>query len=222
MSALTKINKLILKMHLKCFIIVVLMTFQKQGFCESDTIKPAKYKKASPVKIVKDYESTYNANWKELSISIGGTVIGGLILAIIIFLYDEKINPKINVSGRWKVNITISSSDHNPLINLSLEYELHLLQKGYEIIGSGEKIRETSNQKVLNYIGANRVRIDVVGYLERNVLKKSKLFLSTIEHGMQRESSLSYDLIFNSKNEITGIFFSTAGNSSGNASFSRI
>ena len=96
------------------------------------------------------------------------------------------------------------------------EYKIHLLQKGKEIIGTGEKIKDIlPNGNEEEYIANKRVKISLNGYYERNYLRKSKVYLNISEFGLKRESSASYFLTVKSNKRLEGNFTGTAADSSG-------
>jgi len=57
-----------------------------------------------------------------------------------------------------------------------IEYKLQLLQKGYEIVGFGEKIKDIyPDGKEYEFEPQKRTRLEVNGYFERKYLGKSFL-----------------------------------------------
>jgi hypothetical protein len=152
----------------------------------------------------------------DLIISIVGTVIGGLLLTIILFFVNEYVFPKINLTGEWETTVMITKSSHNPFINLTMDYKIHLIQKGYELIGSGEKIKEIlPNGEVTEFLREKRVLIDVEGFYERKYFKKSKIYFNICEEGRKRETRSTYFLVLKKHNCLVGTFISTAADASG-------
>ena len=146
-----------------------------------------------------------------------GTIIGGLLLTIILFLFNEVIFPKKNIIGEWKVLITILESTHEPFKDLQIEYIFHFLQKNNDIVGLGEKIKDMRpNEKPFEFVRSKRVRQEIEGYMERKFLTKPHVYLLIKEMGRVRISTTSYNLVFNKKSNImTGVFESTAGDTKG-------
>jgi hypothetical protein len=152
----------------------------------------------------------------ELLINIIGTVIGGIILAIVLFLFNERFKPMHNLSGEWQITTTTENTPHRTFQNMILDYKFHLLQKGHEIIGSGEKIKEkTSDGKSLEYPREDRIPLKISGYYERNFLKASKVYLNIVEDGQKRKSRTTYILTVKSKTILGGNFISTAADATG-------
>ena len=70
------------------------------------------------------------------------TIISGLILTFILFFINEVGFPKKNLSGEQEAKLNIVKTSYDNYKNLKLVYKIHLIQKGYELSGSGEKIKE--------------------------------------------------------------------------------
>lgn len=159
----------------------------------------------------------------ELLINVLGTIIGGLLLATILFFFNEHVFPIHNMTGEWNVNTLTIETLYNPYKNMNLYYKFHLLQKGQEIIGSGEKIKEKlSEGKTQEYEREKRVLSNVNGHYERNIFGKSKVYLNIIEDGQLRQTRTTYILIVNDKKSLSGTFTSTTSDSSGIANFKKL
>lgn len=157
-----------------------------------------------------------NNNMSELSINIIGTIIGGLLFTLILFLLNEYIFRKNNLTGEWETAIQIDKTSYNPFKNLKIEYKLHLLQKEYELVGSGEKINETKPSGVKTiYLRKNRITNTIDGYYERKYLGKSTVYLNLNEKGRTRDTRATFILTFKDKNTLEGTFISTAADASG-------
>jgi hypothetical protein len=152
----------------------------------------------------------------ELLINVLGTIIGGLILTFLLFILNEFIFKKTNLSGDWTATINILSTTYKPYENLKIEYQFHLLQKGYEISGSGEKIKDIRQDGTETvFEREKRVVVNVAGYYERKYLGKSKLFLNITEEGRKRESRASHILIIRRNRQLKGTFSWTAADAKG-------
>lgn len=152
------------------------------------------------------------------------SLIGGLLFALIIFWINEYFFKVKNVSGEWTTLIKIKQTNNTPFINLGIEYKIHLLQLGDQISGRGEKIRDINPDGTNFHVYPNikKVNIEITGYIERNYLKKSKLYLLIKENGTRRTTSASYNLTLNDKNRLSGFFESTAAESRGETFWTRI
>jgi len=152
----------------------------------------------------------------ELLIDIIGTIVGGLFLTLILFLLNEFVFPKKNLTGEWKTTIKIENTTYIPFKNLIIEYKIHLIQKGYELSGSGEKIKDIKpDGSGTVFLREKRVNIEIDGYFERRFLGKSKVYLNINEYGRKRETRATYILTFNGKNNLKGTFISTAADAGG-------
>lgn len=155
----------------------------------------------------------------EIIINIIGTIFGGLLLTLILFLLNEYAFPKINLTGEWKTIITIEETTYSPFKELKVEYAMHLIQKGYELSGSGEKIKDIKpDGSETVFIREKRILIDIEGYSERKFFGKSIVYLNINEEGRKRDTRATYILEFNHNNILSGVFKSTAGDASGKIS----
>jgi hypothetical protein len=152
----------------------------------------------------------------EILINILGTVIGGLFLTLILFILNDFVFPKRNLTGEWTSTIKINKTSYKPFEDLSIEYKIHIIQKEYYLTGSGEKIKDIHDDGTETvFVREKRVLIDVDGYYERKYLAKHKVYLNINEEGRKRETRATYFLVFCGPNELQGTFISTAGDASG-------
>jgi hypothetical protein len=160
---------------------------------------------------------------EEILTNIIGTVLGGIIFTIILFLTKEHILPKKNITGEWKSITLVQNSNHQNFKNLSIEFKIHLLQRGEEIIGSGEKIKDSySDGTFKEYDAKERPTLEIIGYYEKQYLKKSRVYLNIVEKGSIRESRTTYKLIVKSAKKLEGTFQSTVSNSIGSISMEKV
>ncbi len=159
---------------------------------------------------------TDNSFWRELNINILGATIGALLFTVILFFLNEYIFRKKNLTGEWKTITLIEKTSLKRYENLKIEYKIHLLQKGYELTGSGEKIKDIKpDGSETVFFTENRVNVDVEGYYERNFLGKSKVYLNIFEEGRKRDTRATYILTITDDKNLAGTFISTAANASG-------
>jgi len=152
----------------------------------------------------------------ELLNNIIGTIIGGLLFTLILFLLNEFIFPKNNLTGEWKTAIKIEKTSYIPFKDLTIEYKIHLIQKGYELNGSGEKIKDIKpDGKETVFLRENRINISIDGYFERKYIGKSIIYLNINEEGRNRKTRATYILTIKDKNYLVGTFISTAADASG-------
>lgn len=150
------------------------------------------------------------------------TLISGLLLTLILFLLNEYIFSKKNLTGEWKTTLKIKKTSFKPFENLTVEYKIHLIQKGNELSGSGEKIKDIKpDGKETVFLREDRTIIDVDGYFERKYFRRSKVFLNISEEGRNRETRATYFLTLKHSNNLEGTFISTAADASGVIKFNR-
>lgn len=160
--------------------------------------------------------------WCDILVNIIGTIIGGLMLAAILFLISEHIFTLHNLTGEWLVKTVTKTTAYNPYQDLEVNFKFHLLQKGQEIIGSGEKVSETSpTREAHKYPPDKRILSNINGYYQRNIFGTDKVFLNIIEEGRIRQSRSTYILIVKNKNLLLGTFTSTAADCIGQITLMR-
>lgn len=152
----------------------------------------------------------------DLLINVLGTIIGGLLFTFLLFLLNEYVFIKKNLTGEWKVIVKIEKSTELKYENLKIEFKFHLIQKGNEISGSGEKIKDVlvDGSQVL-FTPDKRVNVEIDGFFERKFFGKSKIYLNIKEEGRIRKSRTTYSLKLTEKNKIEGVFISSSADSSG-------
>lgn len=152
----------------------------------------------------------------DLIVNVLGTIIGGLLFTLILFLLNEYVFPKNNLTGEWKTIIKIEKTSYNPFNDLTVEYKIHLIQKGYDLSGSGEKIKDIkADLSETVFIREKRVNIDLDGFFERKYFGKSKVYLNIEERGRKRNTRATYTLTLKDHNTLEGTFISTAADACG-------
>lgn len=180
---------------------------------------PRDYKDSSSNNLEKSW------SWFDVLQGTAANLFGGILFALVIFLIKEYLFRNKNVSGEWKMINKTTQTAYHPYKNLCVEYKVHLMQQGNQILGRAEKTKEIDNEgQTLEYQPENRIEIEIRGYYEKNYLKKSKLYLLGREHGKKRDSSTSFNLklpiLTNSL--MDGNFTSTAADSKGSSNWSKI
>ena len=158
---------------------------------------------------------------KDIATETIGTLLGGIILSLIFFIFSDFVHKPPNISGQWYfVNNTIDTS-YSKFKNLNVYYKVMLIQQDSKISGYGEKIQDELNGKTIEYAGKNKIPIKISGYLKHNFISKDTLMLNISEEGSIRKSSTFIDLIRFSDDEMQGEFASTIADSSGSVLFRR-
>jgi len=149
------------------------------------------------------------------------TVIGGLVLALLFFLAKERIFPLPNVTGRWYFQLQTEHTIYNPYAGMVLEYVAMLWLEGNIVRGTVEKTEENSSTGKRSFVGKNRTRGIVRGYLQKNYLKYDRLYLHVVEEGHGRESTNLYDIIVGPHGIMTGSFQSMVADQTGAVTWQR-
>lgn len=153
--------------------------------------------------------------------SFFATVLGGSALALLFFWLKEKIFPLPAVTGRWYFEIRTVNTTYIPYKGMALRYVGMLWREGKCIKGTVEKIYENSSTGERNYVGANRTRGVVDGFVEKNYFSKDRVVLHVVEDGHGRESTNFYNLTVISKDNMIGDFSSMVANQDGDAVWQR-
>ncbi|MDN3447782.1 hypothetical protein QL886_09050 [Psychrobacter sp. APC 3281] len=143
------------------------------------------------------------------------TIVGGISLTCLFFVTKEKIFPIPDITGRWYIEVTTINSAYRPYDNMVLRYVIMIWREGNILKGSAEKIYENSLNGEQEYVGIHRTRALLEGYFEKNYLSRDKVCLHAVEKGHGRESTNFYELIVNSKLEMTGKFQSMVADQDG-------
>ncbi|MBQ4857040.1 hypothetical protein [Pseudoalteromonas sp. MMG007] len=148
------------------------------------------------------------------------TVTGGAILTFIFFLLREKCFPIPNISGVWYVENTTESSAYNPYKGMTLDYIIMFWCEGCKVSGTAEKVHEDSVNINKDFIGKDRKRSNVNGYIQKNYFSKDKVTLHLVEDGFGRVSTYSYELIVTRKGMV-GTFSSMVADQKGKSTWTR-
>ena len=109
-----------------------------------------------------------------LVIGAASTIAGGLLLALFLFLIKEKLCPLPNIVGRWHFEMQTANTSYKPYQNMLLSYVAMLWREGPVVHGTVEKVHEKSAAGEREYVGKNRTRGKVRGYIDKNYLGKDR------------------------------------------------
>lgn len=149
------------------------------------------------------------------------TMIGGVLLAVLFFWSREKVFPLPNLTGRWYFEMRTRQSDYHPYDNMILRYVAILWREGARIEGTVEKYYEISSTGEREYVGQNRTRGRIEGYIEKNYFGKDRVYLHMIEEGHGRQSTNFYEMVVESPLNMAGEFTSMVANQKGDARWQR-
>lgn len=156
-----------------------------------------------------------------LSLDVIATVIGGALLALLAMVFNDKVFCLPELSGPWDVEIVTTRTAYRPFEGMRLGYRMIIWREGAQIRGSGEKIREDAKAGVREYVGEQRTRVEIRGYITRKYLNRSEVAIHAIEHGARRESTTIFLLKMSHADLMRGSFISTAADSAGTAEWRR-
>lgn len=152
---------------------------------------------------------------------VAATLLGGVGLTLLFFVAREKLFPVPDVTGRWYMEIVTVNTAYKPYEGMVLRYVLMIWREGNVLKGSAEKIYENSSTGEREFVGKNRTRAVIDGYIEKNYLGRDRVYLHSLEQGHGRESTNFYDLLVKSESELIGAFNSMVANQDGRASCQR-
>jgi hypothetical protein len=154
-------------------------------------------------------------NFDSFFADIIATLVGGISLTFLFFVAREKLFPVPEVTGRWYMEMVTVNTAYKPYDDMILRYVIMIWREGNTLKGSAEKIYENSSTGKRDFVGQNRTRAIVEGYIEKNYLGKDRIYLHSIEDGHGRESTNFYDLLVTAESEMIGAFNSMVANQDG-------
>lgn len=110
--------------------------------------------------------------------------------------------------------ITVNTA-YKPYEGMILRYVIMIWREGHSLRGTAEKIYENSSTGEREFVGKNRTRAIIEGYIEKNYLGRDRVYLHSVEDGHGRESTNFYDLLVKSESEMIGAFNSMVANQDG-------
>ena len=154
-------------------------------------------------------------------LNITSTVLGGLVLTGLFFFAREKWFALPSISGKWNFRSSTAKTSYNPYKDMELSHVAMLWCEGPRIKGTVEKVYEKSSTGEREYIGKNRTRGQVEGFIEKRYFSKDEVSLHITEDGHSRESSHFQKLVIETNDHMIGEFASTAADSGGEITWQR-
>ena len=158
---------------------------------------------------------------KTVAINLISAVMAGLVLALLFFLTKERIFPLPEIVGRWHFEMHTENTAYGRYQGMRLRYVAMLWREGNVVHGTVEKIHERSSAGKIEYVGPDRTRGEVSGYIEKNYLGRDRLFLHIVEGGTTRDSTCFHELTLTSRHCMDGRFESTIADQGGSVSWQR-
>lgn len=160
-------------------------------------------------------------NLSEFVSSLISTIVGGAVLAFMFFFAKEKCFPLPKLTGRWYFEQNTDDTAYKPFEEMVLRYVAILVQDRGKIEGTAEKIYERSSTGEREYVGKNRTRAKIGGYIEKKYLGRDRIYLHVVEEGHGRESTTFYELTMSGSKSMRGDFSSMVAQSSGKVRWQR-
>ena len=157
--------------------------------------------------------------------NFAGTVSGGVALSILFFWLKEWLFSLPQITGIWEVQLITAKTAYRPYDGLQLWYRITLIQTGTTFTGVGELHREHSAQQVLEYRKSGRRPVEIQGMIEKRFTKADLIHVLWSEEGVDRKFSNVFVLNVSGSKKCGGLwgkYASTAANSSGHSSWSRL
>jgi hypothetical protein len=155
------------------------------------------------------------------------TVVGGIILAFLFFLFREYIFPLPKLSDTWYVRTKTEKTSYGKYLDLQLDFIVMLWVEGNIIHGTCEKIAEKSTEDEKEYTGKNRKSGVINGSINKQYLKRDNITLHVVIDDFGRKSTYLFKIkkdfnFFRCSNVIfTGTFSSMVANQKGITTWSR-
>lgn len=149
------------------------------------------------------------------------TVVGGVLLALLFFWAKERLFPVPRITGRWYFEMHTETTAYRPYAGMVLRYMAMLWREGHRVEGTVEKIYENSSTGERSFVGKNRTRGVVHGYIEKNYLGSDRLFLHVVEEGHGRESTTCHNVSVRADGRLLGRFQSMVADQDGTTKWQR-
>lgn len=159
---------------------------------------------------------------KEIARNIIASVISAIIIALMLFVWNDYFFKKDNLAGYWSVKYITDETTHDNFLDLEENYDFLFTQSGDALDGTGEKISEMSSLGFVEYDTAKRTQVTILGTVKYKFFSNSEIDISHFEKGRRRPSSRILKLKVMSNNRIEGTFISTVAQSSGRVELTRI
>lgn len=163
--------------------------------------------------------------WPGFYANLASTILGGILLTVIFFLFKEKFFSLPVVAGVWECETIINETGYNPYRGMKVWYKITLLQSGTSVVGMGEKDREVAAKGAYEYSGAQRRTTDISGSITKRFFGSDEIVIFWREDGQKRETATFFRLRVSGckrKGGLRGTFYTTAAQSRGEAFWKRI
>ena len=151
------------------------------------------------------------------------TIIGSMLVGSFFMLFSDYIFKPSNLHGQWELTLYPEKADAHMNRCIDLTYNVLIMQKGVNIIASGEKSEDnpsSNSQCQPNSIQAQfykpgkRKKIKITGFIETNYMSDDVLTLSYYEGKKDKERFTIANLTIKEKT-IEGEYLSLISNAKG-------
>jgi hypothetical protein len=155
---------------------------------------------------------------------LASTVIGGIVLTLLFFVFKEQCFCPPALSGVWECQLIVEKTANNPFRGMQVWYRVSFLQDGHSFFGEGEKDREVSMKGSARHTGKSRIHIQVRGIVEKRLTGPDSIRVQWKENG-DRVSSTTLELRLSGDKKtgsLVGTYYTTAGECRGKSYWHRI
>ncbi|GAA4093031.1 hypothetical protein [Zhongshania borealis] len=111
-------------------------------------------------------------NFDSFWADIAATLLGGVGLTFLFFVAREKLFSVPEITGRWYMEMVKVNTAYNPYKDMTLRYVIMIWREGNTLKGTAEKIYENSSTGEREFVGKNRTRAIIEGYIEKTTLAR--------------------------------------------------
>ena len=83
----------------------------------------------------------YKSEIREFLFDICSTVVGGIILSVLFFIFSDYVFTIPNLKGEWVFVNKTEKTNYQKFKGMEVHYKVILIQEGEKIVGTGEKIK---------------------------------------------------------------------------------
>ena len=151
------------------------------------------------------------------------TIIGSMLVGSFFMLFSDFIFKPSNLNGHWELTLYPEKADAHMNQCIDLTYSVLIMQKGVNIIASGEKTEDNPSTnaqcqpnsiQAQSYKPGKRKKIKITGFIETHYMSDDILTLSYYEGKKDQERFTIATLNIN-ENKIEGKYLSHISSAKG-------
>lgn len=159
------------------------------------------------------------------------TIIGSVLVGSFFMVFSDYIFQPLNMNGRWELTLepTFAVSNTNRCVNIT--YSVLFMQKGVNLLASGEKIldKKSSDKECISSNVTDRKippgkgkRIDLTGFIQNNYFTPDVLTISYKEGAPNKQRFTIGSLKIEEDELITGKYDSNISRAEGKITLRRV